>query len=51
VLLVGAVNVGDASCIGPTSVDWGATAVYASIEGACCLAGLASVLVDCRAVL
>jgi hypothetical protein len=51
VLLVGAANVGDASYIGPTSVDWGATAVYASFEGACCSAGQGRVLVDCRAVL
>ncbi len=35
-LLVSAANVGEHLHIGPTWVDCGATAVYASSEGACC---------------
>jgi ABC-type microcin C transport system permease subunit YejE len=36
VLPVSAANVGDYLCIGPTSVDCGATVVHALLEGACC---------------
>jgi hypothetical protein len=51
VLLVGAANVGEDLCIGPTSVDCGATAVHASLEGACCSVALGLAVLDCKAVL
>ena len=50
-LLVGAVNVGENLRIGPTWVDCGATAVYASCEGACCSVGFGLVVLNCIAVL
>ncbi len=50
-LLVGAANVGEHLHIGPTWVDCGATAVYASSEGACCSVEFGQSVEYCPAVL